>query len=173
MRTLAQRLGSVVDHVFGEVQCSVDELAAMGWQRAYESFAQNMFDVLHRRRNVASLLVGQAPTGPNALAQRERLLAVMLDDGFTPMQAARSYAAVARYVLGFATQLSDQELDSARVSRIFHELNPQVFPATRAVADYLSVPLAEEFALGLTLIIDGLARMRHRASRANTRSTTT
>jgi TetR/AcrR family tetracycline transcriptional repressor len=181
MRTLAQRLGSgtatlyrhfasrsevsaqVVDRVFSEVHFSADELAAMGWQRACESFARAMFEVLHRHRNVAPLLIEQAPIGPNALAQREQLLKVMLDNGFTAQHAARSYATVARYVLGFAIQLSDHEFDDAELSRLFHELDPQRFPATRAVADHLPVPLDEEFALGLELIIDGLAKMRRRA----------
>lgn len=184
MRTLAQRLESgtatlyrhfanrgeviaqVVDRVFGEVEFNADELAAMGWQRACESFAQAMFEVLHRHRNVAPLLVEQAPIGPNAMAHRERLLAVMLDNGFTPQHAARSYATVARYVLGFAIQLSDHESGNAELSRLFRQLDPQMFPATQAVADYLPVPLDEEFALGLHLIIDGLAKMRRGKSPA-------
>jgi TetR/AcrR family tetracycline transcriptional repressor len=178
MRTLAQRLGSgtatlyrhfanrsevsahVVDRVFSEVEFSAEELAAMGWQRACESFARAMFEVLHRHRNVAPLLIEQAPIGPNAMAQREQLLKVMLDNGFSAQHAARSYATVARYVLGFAVQFSDHEADDAELTRHFRELDPRRFPATRTVADYLPVPLDEEFALGLELIIDGLAKKR-------------
>jgi TetR/AcrR family transcriptional regulator, tetracycline repressor protein len=180
MRTLAQRLESgtatlyrhfsnrsevisyVVDRVFSEVDFSDEELATMGWQQACESFAQAMFEVLHRHRNVAPLLIEHAPIGPNAMAHRERLLAVMLDNGFSPHLAARAYATVARYVLGFAIQLNDHESDNAELSRLFHKLDPQMFPATHSVADYLPVPLEEEFALGLELIIDGLAKMRRR-----------
>jgi TetR/AcrR family tetracycline transcriptional repressor len=180
MRTLAQRLGSgtatlyrhfdnrrevighVVDRVFGEVEFSAEELAAMGWKRACASFAQAMFEVLRRHRNVAPLLIEQAPIGPNAMAQRERLLAVMLDNGFTAQRAARAYATVARYVLGFAIQLGDHEFDNAELSRLIHKLDPETFPATHAVADHLPVPLEEEFALGLELMIDGLAKMRRR-----------
>ena len=181
MRTLAQRLGSgtatlyrhfanrseviahVVDRVFSEVEFSAEEFAATGWQRACKSFAQAMFEVLQRHRNVAPLLIEQVPIGPNAMAQRERLLAVMLDNGFSPQHAARSYATMARYVLGFAIQPSEHEVDDAEVSRLFHKLDPRIFPATHTVADYLPVPLDEEFALGLELIIDGLAKMRRRA----------
>jgi AcrR family transcriptional regulator len=190
MRTLAQRLESgtatlyrhfanrseviahVVDRVFSEVEVNAEEVAAMGWQRACESFAQAMFQVLHRHRNVAPLLIEQAPIGPNAMAHRERLLAVMLANGFTPQHAARSYATVARYVLGFAIQLSDREVDNAELSRLFQKLDPQMFPATHTVADYLPVPLDEEFALGLGLIIDGLAKMRRRAGFSSTQSPT-
>ncbi|WP_231982112.1 TetR/AcrR family transcriptional regulator [Mycobacterium sp. E2327] len=176
MRTLAQRLESgtatlyrhfasrgevvsyVVDRVFGEIDCSTEDLATMGWQQACESFARATFEVLRSHPNVAPLLVDQLPLGPNALAQREALLAVLLDNGFTPRHAARSYATVARYVLGFAIQLSGRGLDDRHASTLFRALDPQLFPATRAVADYLPVPIDEEFAVGLELIISGLAK---------------
>ncbi|OBA78669.1 TetR family transcriptional regulator [Mycobacterium sp. 1164966.3] len=178
MRTLAQRLKSgtatlyrhfanrseviahVVDRVFSEVEFSAEEFAATRWQQACESFAHAMFEVLQRHRNVAPLLIEQVPVGANAMAHRERLLAIMLDNGFSPQHAARAYATVARYVLGFAIQLGDHESDDAELSHLFHGLDPQTFPATHAVADYLPVPLEEEFALGLELIIDGLAKVR-------------
>jgi len=183
MRTLAQRLESgtatlyrhfanrseviahVVDRVFSEVEFNAEGLGAMGWQRACESFAHATFEVLHYHRNVAPLLVEQAPTGHNAMAQRERLLAVLLDNGFTPQLAARSYATLARYVLGFALQLSGHESDHEQLSAHFHKLDPQMFPATHTVANYLPVPLDEEFALGLKLIVEGLAKMRRRPRR--------
>jgi TetR/AcrR family transcriptional regulator, tetracycline repressor protein len=181
MRTLAQRLESgtatlyrhfanrgeviahVVDRVFGEAMFSTEELATMGWQRACESLARAIFEVLRRHRNVAPLLVEQVPIGPNAMAQREQLLAALLDNGFAPQLAARSYATVARYVLGFSIQLSGHRPDDEELSNLFHTLDPQVFPATRTVADYLPVPLDEEFALGLELVIDGLAKINCRA----------
>jgi AcrR family transcriptional regulator len=181
MRTLAQRLESgtatlyrhfanrgeviahVVDRVFGEVEFSTEELATMGWQRACESFGRATFEVLRRHRNVAPLLVEHVPIGPNAMARREQLLAVLLENGFSPRLAACSYATVARYVLGFAIQLSSHESDDEQLSGFFHTLDPGVFPATHTVADYLPVPLDEEFALGLELIIDGLAKVSRRA----------
>jgi hypothetical protein len=99
------------------------------------------------------------------MAQRERLLAVLLDNGFTPQLAARSYATLARYVLGFAIQLTGHEFDDAKLASHLDTLDPRAFPATLTVADYLPVPLDEEFALGLELIVDGLAKMRRSARR--------
>ncbi|WP_116375136.1 TetR/AcrR family transcriptional regulator [Mycobacterium sp. MFM001] len=183
MRTLAQRLESgtatlyrhfanrseliaqVVDRVFGDVEFSAEDLAGRGWQPACESFARAMFEVFRRHPNVTPLLSEQAPIGPNAMAQRERLLAVLLDNGFTPQLAARSYATVSRYVLGFAMQLAGHEFDDAKLTGHLATLDPQEFPATLTVADYLPVPLDEEFALGLKLIVDGLAKMRRGAKR--------
>jgi hypothetical protein len=119
-----------------------------------------MFDVLCRHRNAASLLVDDVPVGPNALAAREQMLAFLLANGFPPALAARSYATLSRYILGFAMQLTDSSgnLSDAPVAQIFHHLDPSRFPATVAIADSLPVPFEDEFAFGLDLIIAGLAQ---------------
>jgi AcrR family transcriptional regulator len=182
MRSLAQRLESgtatlyrhfsnrselvsmVIDKILGEVDLGGDKLAAMPWQGACILFAQNIFDALSRHGSIAPLLVEYTPMGPNALAHRERCLAVLLDNGFSTAVAARAYATLARYVLGFAIQLSsvpaagDQR--DAELSVAFHRLDPSRFPATVTVADALPVPLGDEFAFGLRLIVAGLERLR-------------
>jgi AcrR family transcriptional regulator len=183
MRTLAQRLDSgtatlyrhfagraeliahVIDRVFGEAEFSAEQLAAMSWQQAWRAVAQTMFDALGRHSNVAPLLAGQVPIGPNAMALRERCIAVLLDSGFPPQLAARAYATVARYVLGFAIQLraqpaAEQQPDGALPAAVLRASDPSRFPATAAVADSLPVPLEEEFAFGLELLVQGLSNLR-------------
>jgi AcrR family transcriptional regulator len=181
MRSLAQRLESgtatlyrhfsnrselvsmVIDHILGEIDLDAEGLAALPWQQACISFAQHMFDALSRHGNVAPLLIEYTPVGPNALANRERCLAVLLDNRFAPVAAAHAFATLARYVLGFAIQLSGSAAVSgeqdAELSAMFHRLDPSRYPATVAVADDLPVPLAEEFAFGLRLIVAGLERL--------------
>jgi AcrR family transcriptional regulator len=178
MRTLAQRLDSgtatlyrhlanraeviaqVVDVVFAAVEFDAERLATMSWQQAVKAAAQAMFDALRRHRNVAPLLVEDVPIGPNAMAQRERFIALLLANGFLPALAARSYATLARYVLGFAIQLTGHtgHPEDARLSTEFRSLDPDLFPATVGVADHMPVQLEDEFAFGLELIIDGLAQ---------------
>lgn len=180
MRALAQRLDSgtatlyrhfggraeliaqVVDRVFGEVQFTAEELAAVSWHQAWQMVAGRMFEALSRHGNVAPLLTGQVTLGPNAMALRERCIAVLLDNGFPPRLAARAWATLARYVLGFAIQLSAQDsrgkADDALQSGIFHASDPSVFPATVAASDFLPVPLEDEFAFGLDLLAEGLSR---------------
>ncbi|OBF04291.1 TetR/AcrR family transcriptional regulator [Mycobacterium sp. 852002-10029_SCH5224772] len=182
MRSLAQRLESgtatlyrhfsnrselvslVIDQILGEVELDARVLAALPWQQACITFAQHMFDALSRHGNVAPLLIEYAPTGPNALANRERCLAVLLHNGFAPAVAAHAYATLARYVLGFAIQLPRAPGDGGQhdeeLSAAFHRLDPARYPATVSVADDLPVPLAEEFAFGLRLIVAGLERLR-------------
>jgi AcrR family transcriptional regulator len=180
MRSLAQRLESgtatlyrhfanrselvamMVDRMLGEIDFDAETVATLGWQQACILFAQSMFEALGRHGNVASLLIGYVPMGPNALAHRERILAVLLDNGFSPVVAAHAYATVSRYVLGFAIQLagSGTAQQDALLAAAFHELDPSRYPATIAVADDLPVPLEEEFAYGLRLIVAGLERSR-------------
>jgi AcrR family transcriptional regulator len=189
MRTLAQRLNSgtatlyrhftgradliahVVDRVFGTVELDVAKLSTMSWQEACKSTARSMFDGLHRHRNMAPLLAQNVPIGPNAMAAREKMIAFLLANGFPPALAARSYAMLSRYVLGFAIQLTgnDTDADADALTRVFHDLDPCQFPATVSVADHLPVPWEDEFAFGLELIVDGLTQALepHRQPRAN------
>jgi TetR/AcrR family transcriptional regulator, tetracycline repressor protein len=179
MRALAQRLDSgtatlyrhfagraeliaqVVDLVFGEAELSTAELDAMSWQQACQAIAATMFATLNRHKNVAPLLAGQVPMGPNAMALRECCLSVLIDGGFPPRLAARAYATLARYVLGFAIQLSTQAFagrrEDARQSANFRRSDPSRFPATAAVADFLPVPLEDEFTFGLELLVAGMS----------------
>lgn len=176
MRSLAQRLGSgtatlyrhfvsrselvalIVDRMIGET--NVPAVASLPWQDTCISFAQSMFDALGRHGNLASLLVGHVPMGPNALARRELVLSVLLDNGFAPAVAAHAYATLSRYVLGFAIQASGSSAVAderdAELSARFHQLDPTRYPATVAAADALPVPLQEEFTFGLRLIVAGL-----------------
>ncbi|MGB8389813.1 MAG: TetR/AcrR family transcriptional regulator, partial [Mycobacterium sp.] len=157
MRSLAQRLESgtatlyrhfanrselvamMVDRMLGEVDLDARKVTALPWQRACTSFAQNMFNALGCHGNVASLLIGHVPMGPNALAHREFVLSVLLDNGFPPVVAAHAYATLARYVLGFAIQLSRSSAatgqQDAELSAAFRQLDPSRYPATFAVAD--------------------------------------
>jgi hypothetical protein len=136
----------------------------MTWQDAGKAAARSMFDALRRHQNVTPLLVGDVPIGPNALAARERMIAFLLANGFPPALAARSYATLARYILGFAIQLTGSRvgLDDAGLAQVFHDLDPDQFPATVAVADSLPVPWEDEFAFGLELIVDGLTQALQR-----------
>ncbi|WP_297627742.1 TetR/AcrR family transcriptional regulator [Nocardia sp.] len=185
MRTLAQRLDTgtatlyravanrgelvahVVDCVFGEIELDPDAMRGADWEQVCLLAGQAIFDTLSRHRGVAPLLIGRVPTGPHAMVHREWFLAMLLGNGFSGEAAARAYATIARYVLGFAIQLPRHgaaDSDAAEVSSLYHQLDPEAFPATLAVADSLpTATLEEEFAFGLRLIVAGLAGLRRGA----------
>lgn len=191
MRTLAQRLGSgtatlyrhfanraalvsrVVDYVFGEAIRHAGELTGMPWSDACRTMARAMFETVRRHENVAPLLGEQIPVGPNAMVLRESCIAVLRDNGFSVHLATRSYATLARYVLGFAIQASGRAgegaLDRAQLSTALQASDPSRFPAITAVADSLPVPLEEEFQFGLDLLLRGLAQVHREDRRAGSR----
>ena len=173
MRRLAEALGSgtatlyrhfasredlisqVVDQVFAEMHDDARSAGELRWQDVCRGLAHQMFAVLGRHPGAARLLVDAPPVGPNAMIQRERSLAVLLASGFAPRIAARTYATLARYVLGFAMQLT-HDLDAAPPDA-FRGLDQAAFPATFALAAALPVSLEEEFSFGLDLMLEGLA----------------
>jgi len=61
-------------------------------------------------------------------------------------------------IIATALQIGDDE-GAGLLSTAFHSLDPHMFPATVTVADHLPVPLQDEFAFGLELIIDGPAQL--------------
>lgn len=179
LRVLAQRLDSststlyrhfanradlvneVVDGLFSDLPNEWNQERPLGWEDACRLMATWMFDTLRKHPNVAPLLVSQTPVGPNAMARRENALAMLLDAGFPPETAARCYATLARYVLGFAMQLASS-VDEARLAAAYRASDGKAAPATAATAEFLPVPIEEEFRFGLELIIAGLATHRRR-----------
>lgn len=162
----AELLAHVVDQVLGEVDLA-DATERGDWQKSTVAVGQAIFDTLSRHRSIAPLLIEQVPIGPNMLALRERALAMLLSNGFSPEAAARVYATLARYVLGFAAQLQGHStvanLEPEKLRELYLQLDALAFPATIAVADCLPTQtLEDEFRFGLELLVDGLGSLRHR-----------
>ncbi|WP_158018857.1 TetR/AcrR family transcriptional regulator [Mycobacterium basiliense] len=155
----AELVAKVVDRMLGEVDLDDFSMAGLTWQQACILFAQKRFDVLCRHGHVAPLLIGDIPMGANAMAHREFMFTVLLDNGFSPVTAAHVYATLSRYVLGFAIQVSGSATTGDRdgeLSAAFQRLDPSRYPATVAVSEALPVDLSEEFVFGLRLIVVGL-----------------
>jgi len=181
MRALAQRLDSgtatlyrhfgnrtelvanVVDRVLGEVDLDAQELRRVNWRDACARIAHSMFYALSRHLNICPLLVGEIPMGPNAMRLREYTIAALLDNGFSSKLAARSWATLGRFVVGFAMQARGHGaavgIKDPRFHSMFRDLDATQFPATARVAKSLPVSLEDEFTFGLDLILDGLSQM--------------
>jgi AcrR family transcriptional regulator len=174
LRAVAQRLGSstatlyrhldsrtelvglVLDRVLGEAVVDEASLAGVGWEDASRILAVAMFDALVRHRRSVSLLSEQIPTGPNTMAIREISVSMLLGHGFPPETAARFSVTLARYVLGFALQVREDESTSTPSER-FEAPDPVRYPGLTAVAPHLPTPLDEEFRFGLDLLVLGLS----------------
>jgi len=175
-RSLANRLGSstatlyrhvanktelinlVFDQILGEAQLDRIELQRLPWDEACRRTTARVFHALSGHGRTAALLAEVVPTGPNAMAAREDLMNVLTAAGFEPLQAARIVATLGHYALGFAIQTPTiAGTDAAKVPGL-SQPDPTDYPVTASVADHLPLPLAEEFAFGLDLLIDGLRK---------------
>lgn len=181
MRALARRLDSgtatiyrhfenrtelvarVVDRVFGEVEFDDEKLAELPWQRACIVTSRALFEAMRRHPNVAALLTEQLPVGPKVFMLRERTLALFVNAGFSPGDAARIYTTVGRYVLGFATQLGVEHrsrgTDPALLMRLVQDLDLANFPMTLAIGNSLAVSIEDDFEFGLGLLVTGLEHL--------------
>jgi AcrR family transcriptional regulator len=190
MRALADRLGSstatlyrrvggkdeiltyVADRLLGEVTtvARAREPAAT-WDTAIIAGAESLFEVLRVHPRAVVLFLGQVPAGPNALLARERALATLLAAGLSPPLAAQTYTSVARYVIGFGLQLSEEaptaQAADDDLSALYRSLDPQHFPATVSTADSLPRPLADEFHFGLDLILRGVRELQGGAKKVD------
>lgn len=170
----AALIAAIIDRVFREAQFDENLLRSMTWQESCRTLASAMFDALSRHKNVTPLLVELVPVGPNALELRERGIAHLLANGFSPKRALLTWATLAHYVLGFAIQVSQrdsQRENPERLSALLHGLDPSRFPATVAVADAMPIPIEEEFSFGLDLMIKGLSEaQKPRRGRARGRA---
>jgi hypothetical protein len=123
-----------------------------------------MFRALGRHGNAARPPAEQIPLGPNAMALRERCVAVLLKAGFEVSPATRAYETPARYVFGLAIQLNHENgaggpRDEESVADL-RGVDPAQFPAVHLIAEALPVPVEEVFSFGLELILTGLGDFR-------------
>jgi AcrR family transcriptional regulator len=190
MRALADRLGSstatlyrrvsgkdeilthVADRLLGEVAALARAREpAPTWDTAIIAGAESLFEVLRAHPKAVVLFLGYVPAGPNALLAREHALQALLAAGLSPHVAAQTYTAVARYVIGFGLQLGEEALTSQAIdddlSALYRSLDPQRFPATVSAAGSLPSPLADEFHVGLNLILRGVRQLRGGAEKVD------
>jgi AcrR family transcriptional regulator len=134
------------------------------WQAQLRDVHRAMFAVFLRHPNATDLLVGRARFGPGGLAAFERILEILLDAGFTPVEAFDAYQSLYLFSLGFmATSTRTPEFVAIqRAGAVYMAtLPPERFPAIRAVIPAIGRrPLDEQLQIGLDVGIAGLAARR-------------
>ena len=156
-------IGHVVDKILSEVSPDWADGAPGDWQSIVASSARSMYEVLTRHKGFAALIAESIPEGPNAMDRRERLVGLLLANGFSAEVASRAFATIARFVLGFAIQVGEQgspATETSRPSSLYrHGVDSRKYPALHAVAGHLPIGLDDEFEFGLQLILSGLSRL--------------
>lgn len=153
-------LALTVDLALGEAD-TPPPAAPANWREVLSTMGHQLRAILARHPSLLPTLMDHVPVGPNALAQRERVLAALLHHGLPPALAARAFTAVGHYVIGFAVQ--QRESDGPPLADYYGRLDPATHPAIAATAETLTaIDPDDEFTFGLDLLLDGLAHQTAR-----------
>ncbi|MFB9659337.1 TetR/AcrR family transcriptional regulator [Glycomyces mayteni] len=160
-------LDGMVDLVFAEV-----DLPEKGepWREGMRRRAASMRAALGRHPWAVGLMDSRLNAGPATLRHHDAVLGCLRADGFSVAGAAHSISLLDSYVYGFAVQEAALPFDSAGgddMQALTETMMAQAadrFPHLVEIAvDHAMRPgyaYADEFAIGLDLILDGLERRR-------------
>ncbi|WP_232805705.1 TetR/AcrR family transcriptional regulator C-terminal domain-containing protein [Glycomyces xiaoerkulensis] len=184
MRNLAERLGvkamalyhhfrnrpalldGMVDRVFGEIEPPPEDAE---WREAMRRRAVSMREALIRHPWAIGLMDSRTEPGRATLRHHNAVIGCLRSGGFSIAGAAHAVSVLDGYIYGFTLQElslpfeTPAELEDTADS-IMRGLPGDEFPhLAEMVADHVMRPgydYAEEFGVGLDLILDGLQRRR-------------
>ncbi|TDD81850.1 TetR/AcrR family transcriptional regulator [Actinomadura darangshiensis] len=138
------------------------------WDERLRDLGLALRRVLLAHPDVARLMPGRTPFGPNGLALAERVIGVLRRAGFDDRLAGYGYLLLMFYVVGFAAQETafgkgpDNPERLTEISRFLGGLPADRYPNVVAAAGTLTgrPGLTDRFELGLTGILNGLDRDR-------------
>ncbi|MEU1280347.1 TetR/AcrR family transcriptional regulator [Streptomyces sp. NPDC005805] len=187
MRALAERLGveamslyhhvrnkealldGMVDLVFGEIELPPPDGE---WRDALRLRSVSAREVLIRHRWAIGLMDSRRNPGPATLRHHDAVLGRLRTGGFSVAGAAHAFSVLDSYVYGFALQELSLPFDASGdagelaelAASITADLPPDAFPhLTELITEHALKPdyaYADEFTVGLDLVLDGLAERR-------------
>jgi len=132
-----------------------------GWKEQLRDIHRAMFASFLRHRSSTEILVGRARFGAAGLAAFERILAILLEAGFTVEAAFDAYQSLYLFSLGFmaTSSRSPEFIEIQRQGAAYMlSLPAERFPSIRAVTPVIGRrSLEEQFELGLDVVIEGVA----------------
>jgi AcrR family transcriptional regulator len=157
-------LDGVVDIVFGEIDLPRVE---GDWRTEMRRRADSAREVLRRHRWAIGLLESRTSPGPATLRHHDAVLGTLRGAGFSREMTAHAYALIDSYVYGFALQEASLPFEGPEsmgdVAEPIMELvaageYPHFLDMTTSYYVRPGYDFADEFAFGLDLILDALAR---------------
>ncbi|MDN3240393.1 TetR/AcrR family transcriptional regulator [Glycomyces tritici] len=159
-------LDGMVDFVFAEV-----ELPAEGddWKPAMRRRAASMREALIRHPWAIAIMDSRANPGPATLRHHDAVIGCLRAGEFTIAGAAHAFSLLDSYVYGFVVQELALPLDSPEeiqesAESVLALAPPEKFPhLTEMAVEHAMKPgyaYADEFWIGLDLILDGLELRR-------------
>lgn len=159
-------LDGMVDVVFAEV-----ELPAEGadWKTAMRRRAASMREALVRHPWAIAIMDSRANPGPATLRHHDSVIGCLRAEGFTIIGAAHAFSLLDSYIYGFVIQelalpLNSPEEIQESAESVLALAPAEEFPhLTEMAMEHALKPgyaYADEFWIGLDLILDGLEQRR-------------
>ena len=158
-------LDGIVDTVFTEIQ---PPSPGGGWREEMHRRAHAMREVLKRHPWAVGLLESRSSPGPATLLHHEATLATLRAAGFSVKLTAHAYALIDSYIYGFALQeaalpFNGRDTAAEVAAPIVELFSTGEYPHMIEIAtEHVLKPgydFGDEFDFGLSLILDGLARL--------------
>lgn len=157
-------LDGMVDHVFAEIELPARDAP---WRDAIRARCVSAREALRRHPWAVGLLDSRANPGPATLRHHDAVLGRLRDAGFSVQETAHAVSVLDSYLYGFALQeanlpFGDGGEAEAVAGAILEAMPEDAYPHLAELArrhvlqggyDY-----ADEFEVGLELILDGLGR---------------
>jgi AcrR family transcriptional regulator len=149
-------LDGIIELVLDQSARADGEPAA--WGATLCAWAHDFRAAAHRHPGVVRLFATHALASPAWAAAVESMLAALRAGGLSDDQAVHAYRLVATFVTGYVLY-ELRQADQPELDHYLEQLDEHRFPATHALAGALrGVDQDAEFALGLDLIVEGVAR---------------
>ena len=160
-------LNGIVDLVVGEI----DLPQGGDWSQAMRSRARSALAAFARHPWASQLIDSRTSSGPERLRYFDWVIGTLRQAGFTVDEALHAYSALDSYVYGFARQqanmTSGEPGSPDTAQELLSEIPTDQFPhLTEVIAHYIhhgGYDPDADFDFGLTLILDGLARLLDQA----------
>jgi AcrR family transcriptional regulator len=156
----------IVDLVFAEIELPQ---AGADWKAAMRSRAISVRDALARHRWAIGLMESRTHPGPANLRHHDAVIGCLRAAGFDMAAAATAYSLLDAYIYGFALTKMNLPFDATSDIAEMAESMLEPFPAGQYpnlaafITEHAMKPgydFADEFEVGLDVILDGLERMQ-------------
>lgn len=162
-------LDGMVDLVYGEIELPSGEA---DWKTTIRRVATSAHQALSRHRWAITQMETRTRPGPANLRHHDSVIRTFREAGFSIKQAIHAFSVLDSYISGFALQQLTMPFDTSEELAEMAESILAQFPAdeyphlaetitehvTKAGYDY-----ADEFEVGLELILDAIERLRDTA----------
>ncbi|PNY79427.1 TetR/AcrR family transcriptional regulator [Deinococcus koreensis] len=159
-------LDGVIDLVFAEIELPAPH---EDWRTALRARSISAHAALIRHPWAIGLMESRSAPGPATLRHHDAVLGCLRAGGFSLPATAHAYSLLDSYIYGFALQQINLPFDtSAQAAPVAEvmlaEMAPGDYPfLTEMATDHVLQPgyaYADEYTIGLDLILDGIERLR-------------